>query len=234
MDSRDSLIRDAVSLLEAYPQVSYGGETIQVTSAERFYHIILKSAMESFIYGFGIYHFVLNNPIRNTDNKDYIIFNLPENVGRVFIVCDHGCLPYIREVMMLKGERTLGGYSFTKVKGNRLQLHWPGDFKDPLSLGYITLEPEVSDMSESFKSFLRYMIAYQLALVYLQQKTVHQLLHREAIMHKHNAQKYSLENTSLFEYNHASLATSPITTTRLGETTKPISNNSNFKYFRGV
>ena len=234
MDSRDSLIKDAVSLLEVYPQVSYGGATVQVTSAERFYYIILRSAMENFVYGFGIYKFVLNNPTRDTDNRDYILFNLPPNVGRIFIVCDVGYLPYIRDVMMLRGSRTLGGYGFTKVKGNRLQLHWPGEFNTPLSLGYITLDPEVSDMSESFKSFVRYMIAYQLALVYLQQKNVHQLLHREAIMHKHNAQKYSLENTSLFEYNHASLATSPLTTNRLGETIKPDKNLANFKYHRGV
>ena len=64
--------------------------------------------MEQFIYGFGVKKFPLTNPSANPDNLDYLIFNIPQDVGFIFTVCEPKDLPSIRALMGRKGLRRLG------------------------------------------------------------------------------------------------------------------------------
>ena len=99
-------------------------------------------------------------------------------------------------------------------------------------MGYISRTPEPEDMSHSFTTYLAYAIAAQLALKNIQQKNVFENLRLQSVINKHAARKFSLDNSSYFEYSMASLATAPLTTNRLGQTLETTSPKL-YKYIRG-
>lgn len=205
--TKQELIKSAVALVTAYPQTTYtgDGQTLFTTSAEVYYSIKLPAAMEAFIYGFGVSSFSLSNPTTSDKDPDYKLFSVPPDVGFIFTVCKESSLPAIESIIGIKGLRRLNSLHFTKLPGNRIQLRYPNDYQNDLAIGYITKTPDPAVMSASFIAYLIHDIAQQLALKSVQQRSLQQLLQHQALINKRIAQKFALDNSSLYEYHKVAL-----------------------------
>lgn len=235
--TKQELIKTAVALVSAYPQNSGvgGGNTIFTTSAEAFYNIKVPAAMENFIYGFGISSFTLANPEISEADSDYKIFNIPDNVGFIFTVCRFTDLPKIQALIGVRGLRKLGGVFFSKLKNDKIQIYHPEVYQENnLVIGFIKTNPAVSTMSSLFREFIIHDIAQQLALKNIQQQAIQSKLEIQAHIYKRQAQKFALDNSNLYNYEHVNLAEAPFIREPYREDKTQSRTGYTRSYFRGV
>ncbi len=209
--TKEELIKSAVSLVTAYPQNVHtgSGNTLFTSSAEVYYNIKVPAAMENFIYGFGVASYALANPIIDVNDSDYKIFAIPKNVGFIFTVCKATALPSIEAIIGVKGLRRTPSSFFSKLPDSKIRIYYPNEYKNELVIGFIDTNPSTEVMTASFRLYVMYDIAQQLAVKNIQQRSVAQQLSLEALIQKRKAQKFALDNYSLYSYSQASLAKSP-------------------------
>ena len=219
--TKEELIKDAVTLVSGYPQViTVGrGDTLFTSSATVYYNMLLPAAMEAFVYGFGIVEYSLTNPEESSEDKPYRIYNLPRtevnkqsmaDVGYVLAVCPIGQLPEIRHFIGTRGVRQVGSFPFTKISDSGTTKLQVWSTMEGLAIAYVKKFPDPEIMTSNFRNMLIYNIATQLALKRIQQKNIAQMLEYKAVMFKHLAQKFSLDNTTYFQYIQPSLASAAL------------------------
>ena len=218
--TKQEIQNNAVALVSHYPQQSVGlGGSVLTTSASSYYDSLVPAAMEAFVYGFGLTQYVLANPLIDPDDDNYKIFPIPNNVGFIFMVDQGRNFPRASTLVGKIGLRKIGSYIFNKMPDNRLRVYYPSTYEGGLVIGYFNTDPDPQNMSASFRSYLEFSIGARLALKNVQQKNVYTGLEIKATYWKNVARKFSMDNTQSFYWEVASLATSALTTDRLGRST---------------
>ena len=217
--TKQELIKSAVSLITAYPQLPLIGSSssgVYTSSAEDIYDNLLSSLMENFIYGFGIHTYTLTNPL-STEDVDTTIYSIPSDVGRVVFLTTATYAPKIQAIIGRTGLSRLVTFQYTILVDNKIQLIGTYD-TEPLVIGYITKSPDVLVMSENFKLGLQYMIASRLALKFVQSRNIHFSLSMQGDYHIKMAQKYALDNRYSYGYLKTPLQDSVLNANTQGKT----------------
>ena len=205
--NKAQLIEDAVVLLNSHPQtptIGYGNDTFR-SSAQVHYEYIVGPEMEKFIYGFGLKDFPLTNP---TEDQDYLIFEIPKDVGPIICVNTKDNLPDIIQLIGKAGLISVGSYQYAKLPSNKIQA-CVSDYStltEELVIAYISTDPPVVDMTESFKRGVRFGIAAELASKFIQSTAVKQDWERKATAAFSWARKLALEGSNPWRYVRAETA----------------------------
>ena len=215
MNTKQEVAREAIRILTAYPQIVSlgGGASLTEDSATSFYNLLLPPIMEDFIYGFGLAYYTLTNPVQLATNvapdSRGKYYSIPADVGYIIALCKLNQVPHIKSLIGRRGLRGVGGGLFTKISdGDSIKLHIPQPF-DTMTIVYIQTDPSPAIMTALFKLFLVYKIAAQLSLK--NDRQVYQNLGALAYVEMLKAQKFSLDNSSTFQYVQSSLAAAPLT-----------------------
>ena len=232
--TKQEILRQAVGLVSSHPQVEQSfGQTTFTSSAEFYYDLIVPSAMEEFVYGFGIMQFNLTNPAIDTADNQFINFDVPDDTGFIFFVGEHKDLPSINMLRAKRGLRRLCSDYWSKLPDNKIRVVFSGSYDNSLVMGYTSKSPNPETFSASFTNYVIESIASRLALKNIQQRNIYETLAYQAMKHKHLAQKYALDNSAAFNYEYASLASAPQTALPSGETANDSKKPRMIRYLRG-
>ena len=103
-------------------------------------------------------------------------------------------------------------YPYYKKGPQEVAVLYTGTYDTMLKLGYILKDPSPITMSENFRLAVQYYVAQQLALKYIQQRSVQQSFELKYREHIAKAQRFALENKNSYSYFQPSFAESPKTT----------------------